>query len=134
VILLDTNVLIHYLKCRPAVVGRVKAAAGRELAISSIMRYELECGVLQLGNHPAKRRIVRDLCDGLQQIPFDEAAALEAAQIRTDLSARGQVIGPLDLLIAGTARSRGAMLVTNNMREFSRVKGLRCEDWSSEEE
>ena len=127
-ILLDTNVLIHFLKGWSPVVEKVSAAPSQELAISSVTRYELEFGALQMV--PAKRKIVHDLCADLQQIPFDEAAALEAAQIRKDLSAKGQVIGPLDLLIAGSARSRGAVLVTGNTREFARVKGLRCEDWT----
>jgi tRNA(fMet)-specific endonuclease VapC len=129
VILLDTNVLIHFLKGRQPVVEKLHAAPSRELAISFVTRYELECGVLHMG--AARRKIVRELCDDLQQIPFDEAAAVDAAQIRADLSAKGQVIGPLDLLIAGTARSRGAVLVTANTREFARVKGLRCEDWTT---
>ena len=130
-ILLDTNVLIHFIKGKPTVVERVNAAPSHDLAISSVTRYELEYGVLQMG--AARRKIVHELCAGLQQIPFDEAAALEAAKIRADLSAKGRLIGPLDLLIAGTARSRGAVLVTGNTREFARVKGLRCEDWTAVE-
>jgi tRNA(fMet)-specific endonuclease VapC len=55
---------------------------------------------------------------------------LHAAQIRADLSAKGQIIGPLDLLIAGSARSRGALLITGNIKEFARIRNLRCEDWS----
>ena len=127
-ILLDTNVLIHFLKGRSPVVERMKASPGRELAISCITRYELEFGALQVG--AAKRKVVQELCADLQQIPFDEAAALEAAQIRSELAAKGRLIGPLDLLLAGTARSRGAVFVTGNTREFARVKGLRCEDWT----
>jgi tRNA(fMet)-specific endonuclease VapC len=59
-----------------------------------------------------------------------ERTAHESARIRAELEAGGQVIGPMDLLIAGTAMSRGAVLVTCNTREFSRVKGLRSLDWS----
>jgi tRNA(fMet)-specific endonuclease VapC len=129
VILLDTSVLIHFIKGRAPVVERVTAASSAELAISSVTRYELEFGALQMGS--ARRKVIRDLCADIEQVPFDDAAAVDAAQIRAELSAKGLLIGHLDLLIAGTARSRGAVLVTGNTREFSRVKGLRCEDWTA---
>jgi len=65
-------------------------------------------------------------------VPFDSAAAEAAARIRVELETHGSSIGPLDLLIAGTALSRGdATLVTNNIQEFSRVPGLHVVDWKS---
>jgi tRNA(fMet)-specific endonuclease VapC len=70
----------------------------------------------------------------LREIPFDAAAAREAARVRIDLERRGLLIGPLDLLIAGTALSRGATLVTSNVGEFRRIRGLRLEDWSRDAE
>jgi tRNA(fMet)-specific endonuclease VapC len=63
--------------------------------------------------------------------PFDRTAADAATEIRLDLMRRGQLIGPLDILIAATALSRGAVLVTHNTGEFSRVPGLRLTDWYS---
>jgi tRNA(fMet)-specific endonuclease VapC len=71
------------------------------------------------------------MLESLEEIPFDREAAREAARVRVELERRGIVIGPLDLLIAGTVLSRGATLATNNTREFSRIKGLRLEDWTS---
>ena len=71
------------------------------------------------------------MLQGLEEIPFDRKAAHEAARLRLEMERRDAVIGPLDLLIAGTALSRGAVLATNNTREFSRVKGLRLEDWAA---
>ena len=65
----------------------------------------------------------------MQHVPFDSAAASAAALIRMELENRGTMIGPLDILIAGTALSRGATLVTNNTDEFGRVAGLRVTDW-----
>ena len=67
---------------------------------------------------------------GLEEAPFDRAAARETARIRLELERRGIVSGPLDLLIAGTAFSRGGTLATNNTREFARIKGLKLEDWT----
>jgi tRNA(fMet)-specific endonuclease VapC len=61
--------------------------------------------------------------------PFDRAAAGHYADIRADLERRGQLIGPYDLMIAGHARSRGLVVITGNLAEFTRVAGLRSEDW-----
>jgi len=127
--LLDTNTVIHYLRGQPSVVSRLQGASSRELAIPSIVAYEIEYGTLKIGSS-RRRQIVSLLLAGIQQVPFDREAALESARIRIDLEARGLLIGPMDLLIAGTAVSRGAVLVTNNTKEFSRVKGLRLSDWT----
>ena len=79
---------------------------------------------------PRRREILLALLENLEEIPFDRVAAREAARIRVDLERRGHLIGPLDLMIAGTALSRSATLVTNNTREFAGVKGLRLADWT----
>jgi tRNA(fMet)-specific endonuclease VapC len=102
-----------------------------ELAIPTIVLYEVECGTLG-ARHPNRRRL--DLETGLRNIthwPFDSDAAIAAARVRVNLEKRGMLIGPLDILIAGIALSRGALLVTRNTDEFSRVPGLRITDWRS---
>ena len=127
--LLDANVVIHFLKGNPAIVQRMRKPYREELAIPTIVIYELEYGTLR-AKLPAKRR--RELSEGLEfirHVPFDSEAAMAAAAIRVALEKIGALIGPLDLLIAGTAVSRGATLVTNNTAEFSRVPGLRVVDW-----
>ena len=130
-ILLDSNTIIHYLKGIESVVARLQAASRHELAIPSITAYEIEYGNRKVG--PARRHAaVSALLRGLTQIPFDHAAAEESAGIRIDLERRGLTIGPLDLLIAGIAMSRNALLVTNNTREFRRIRGLRLADWTRE--
>jgi tRNA(fMet)-specific endonuclease VapC len=127
-ILLDTNTVVHYIKGNPGVVRRMQASSPSELAIPSIVVYELERGTLQ-SKSTKRRSLVATVLQHLQVVSFDEEAALDAARIHTELQSKGLLIGPMDLLIAGTARSRGAMLVTNNTSEFRRVKGLRTEDW-----
>jgi tRNA(fMet)-specific endonuclease VapC len=130
-ILLDTDVVVHYLKGDPAIVARILKASRGELAVPAIVVYELEYGTLR-SELPARRR--RELEAGLehiQHVPLDSAAAMAAASIRIALEKQGLMIGPLDILIAGTAVSRGAALVTNNAAEFSRVPGLRVLDWKS---
>jgi len=129
--LLDTNVVIHYLKGGPGIVTRIQSTSRGELAIPAIVVYELEYGALR-SKFPARRR--RDLEAGLEQIqhvPFDSAAARAAASIRVELERRGTTIRPLDMPIAGTAVSRAATLATNNAAEFARVPGSRVVDWKS---
>jgi tRNA(fMet)-specific endonuclease VapC len=128
-ILLDTNTVIYYLKGVEAVVSRLHAASRHEVAIPSLTVYEIEYGNRKIGS-PRRRAIASALLTALTQVPFDYQAAQEAARIRIELETRGIVIGPIDLLIAGIAVSRGAVLATSNTREFSRVKNLRLTDWT----
>jgi tRNA(fMet)-specific endonuclease VapC len=127
--LVDANTIIHYLKGREPVVAHWQAASPRELAIPSIAAYEIQYGMLKLGS-PRRQTVVTGLLSSLEQVEFDREAAHESARIRVELEGRGLVIGPMDLLIAGTALSRGATLVTNNIKEFSRIKGLQLSDWT----
>ena len=62
-------------------------------------------------------------------LAFGEKAAVHSGQIRAELARRGTPIGPYDVMIAGHARSEGLVVVSNNVREFERVEGLRVENW-----
>ena len=130
-ILLDTNVLIHYLKGDPAIIARISQSSPDELAIPAIVFYELEYGTLRSKMSARRKRELEQGLRLIQHIPFDSDAASAAARIRLELEKLGSTIGALDLLIAGTAVSRGATLVSNNTAEFSRVPGLRVVDWRS---
>lgn len=100
-----------------------------EIAIPSVVIYELELGIAQ-SSQPAKRRKQLDALTGVVTIlPFDEASAKIAADIETNLRSAGNPIGPRDVLIAATALAHHATLVTHNVREFQRVKGLHLADW-----
>lgn len=78
-----------------------------------------------------KNRIAMSLfLSAITVLDFDGEAAEVYGQIRAELERKGTPIGPMDLLIAGHARSQGLILVTNNTREFARVTGLRIEDWT----
>jgi len=125
----DANAVIHYLKGREPVVSKWRATSPREMALPSIVAYEIEYGTLKIGT-PQRRAAVTGLLRNLVQVPFDQEAARSAAQIRFVLESRGMVIGSLDVLIAGTALSRNAVLATNNVKEFSRIEGLKLVDWT----
>jgi len=127
---LDSNTIIHYLRGHPDVVERFQSTPRNRLAIPTIVAYEVEYGTKKVASQK-RAALVGTLLSEITQLPFDEAAAIEAVRIRLDLENKRSVIGPMDLLIAATALSRSATLVTNNTREFSRVKGLHLEDWTA---
>jgi tRNA(fMet)-specific endonuclease VapC len=131
--LLDTNACIAALNGRPATVRdrivRVRDA-GSEILVSSIAMFELWHGIgrsAQAARNTERLTIFRD---SVQILPFDEDDARVAGAIEADLRARGTPIGAYDVLLAGQAVRRSLTLVTANVREFSRVQGLRWEDWS----
>ena len=94
------------------------------------MRAELLYGVANSRRKESNREIVDAFLAPYELLPFGGDAVEHFADIRAHLERIGEVIGPYDLLIAATARSIGSILVTNKTREFSRVAGLRTEDWS----
>lgn len=129
--LLDTNLCIRVLRDRPAAARERFNLEADSLCISTIVLTELLHGAAKSSRPEHNRREVERFAARLDVLPFDEAAADHAADIRAVLERRGQPIGGYDLLIAGHARSRGLAVVTGNLAEFERVDGLRCEDWLS---
>jgi tRNA(fMet)-specific endonuclease VapC len=127
--MLDADTSIRVIRNRlPAFTNRFRDEA-ESSCISTIVLYELLHGAAK-SNRPAYQRdLVEDFCTRLTVLDFDTVASDHAADIKLDLGKRGQLIGPNDLLIAGHARSLGFKLITGNLKEFTRVEGLRCEDW-----
>lgn len=127
--LLDTNTVIHFFKGQGRVADHLLALPPAEVALPSIVVYELSVGILKSGNLERRRKDLQELVAVSAVLPFGPQEAAVAAQIRHDLEHAGMTIGPYDILIAGAALSRGATLVSHNTREFSRVQGLSIEDW-----
>jgi tRNA(fMet)-specific endonuclease VapC len=86
-------------------------------------------GAYKSPDPPTSLKTVRDFIASFSSFPFNEEAAEVYGRIRYDLSKKGILIGPNDLMIASIAYSNGAILVTHNVREFGRVEGLKMEDW-----
>ncbi len=129
--MLDTSVCIRLLRrAAPSLEARFAVAADT-LALSTIAQVELLRGIPRSREPDRSAAKVKRLLDRLEVLSFDGAAAEHAADISAVQAARGSMIGPFDTLIAGHARSRGLVVVTGNLREFSRVEGLRCEDWEA---
>ena len=126
---LDTNTLIYFFKGLGRVKERLLAVPPADVAIPSVVLYELEVGIAQ-SDQPSKRRTQLDtLLTVVAILPFDSAAAKRAADVSGVLRRIGAAIGPIDNLIAGTALAHRATLVTHNAREFRRVRGLDLADW-----
>ena len=127
--LLDTNVCVRALRDRPMEIRDRLKAEFETICISSVVRYELYVGIALAGGGERRKHELDAFLSPIPCLPFDDDASFHAADIRADLTRKGNLIGPYDILIAGHARSLGLKLVTGNLREFSRVEGLRCEDW-----
>ncbi len=126
-LLLDTNICIALIKGDLAVRGLVREAGIRKLAIPTIVFAELAFGLEKSQQRSATLLAYEELERSYEAVEFDCKAAREYGRIRAFLQAKGTLIGPNDLLIAATAISRRATLVTRNIREFSRVPGLRLQ-------
>ncbi|WP_019502724.1 type II toxin-antitoxin system VapC family toxin [Pseudanabaena sp. PCC 6802] len=127
--LLDTNTLIYYFKGQGQVLKNLASVSPQEIAISTIVLFELHVGIAK-SISPAKRiQQLQQLSSQVNLVPFDYADAFAAASIRAQLEKQGTPIGSIDVLIAGTALARQATLVTHNVSEFSRVVGLAIADW-----
>jgi len=131
---LDTNAVIALLKNEPADVRRRLrrvVSRGAAVAISSVVLYELWYGVARSARRRENAERLRVFLSGsVDVVAFDEEDAMAAGELRATLEAAGTPIGPYDLLIAAQALRTGATLVTANVSEFARVRGLAWQDWS----
>lgn len=127
--MLDTNLCIRVLRDRPAGLRERFNAEAANLCVSTVTLGELLYGAERSSRPSHARHEVEAFTARLDVLAFDGDAAAHYADIRADLERRGLVIGPYDLMIAGHARSRGLVVVTGNLGQFSRVAGLRAEDW-----
>jgi tRNA(fMet)-specific endonuclease VapC len=134
--MLDTNICSFIMRERPpSVLDRLQQAAEQNsVAISVITYYEMLLGSIGRNASPRHARLIEAFVARLSAIlPWDRLAAEEAIRVRRDLSAKGTPIGGNDAMIAGHALAAHCVLVTNNVREFSRVVGLHIEDWATQQ-
>ena len=127
--MMDTNICIYAIKNKSeSVIRKILSQNPEDLCISVVTYAELMHGV-EKSQAVEKNRIAMSLfLSAITVLDFDGEAAEAYGQIRAELERKGTPIDPMDLLIAGHARSQGLILVTNNTREFARVTGLRIED------
>lgn len=128
---LDANICIYALKGQfPAIEPRIKSLKPTLIKIASIVKAELLYGAEKSNNPERMRTIIEEFLVPYDVVPFCERSARHYAKIRAELERKGKVIGPNDLILAATALANDARLVTHNVEEFRRVKGLRIEDWT----
>ena len=126
----DTNALSRHLRGDDHALSAKFAAEFIHVRLSAIVLAELEFGAAKSGMARHRSRL-----DGLLATiavePFTQRDADSYGRLRAILQRRGEMIGPLDTLIAAQALRLGATVVTHNGREFARVPGLKCEDWQA---
>jgi tRNA(fMet)-specific endonuclease VapC len=128
----DTNACITLLSERnPRLIARWQATKASDVVLCSVVVYELRHGA-ERSSDPIREHAKLDafLAPFVSQ-PFEDPSARKCAEIRRQLERSGTVIGPHDLQIAAIALQHGLTLVTHNTREFSRIPGLKLEDWES---
>ena len=127
--MLDTNIIIYIIKNKPEKVRKTFKTHYGQICISAVTLMELIYGAEKSANPERNLRDIEGLSARLDVLPYDDDAATHTGQLRAELAKAGRPIGPYDQMIAGHARSLGLILITNNIREFKRVPGLRVENW-----
>lgn len=129
--MLDTNICIYAIKHKPeTVIKNFLSHDPEEICVSVVTYGELMHGV-EKSMAIEKNRIALTLfLSPITVLDFHASAAEEYGKIRAELERQGRPIGPMDMLIAGHAKSERLVLVTNNTKEFQRVEGLMMEDWT----
>ena len=131
--MLDTNIISELIRNPEGAVQQTVMRLGiPAISISSIVTSELRFGYLKRGSDRLAR-LVENMIARVEVTPYDAAASIHYAQIRQALQTSGTPIGPVDYFIAAHARSLDLTLVTDNIREFSRVDGLKLENWIERE-
>ena len=127
--MLDTNICIYVMKNYPPnLLGKFNTLA-EQLCISSITLGELHYGAEKSARRADNLIAIQHFTARLDVLAFEAKAAAHYGQVRAELEHAGAICGPHDMQIGGHARSEGLIVVTNNMREFSRMPGLRAENW-----
>lgn len=128
--LLDTNIVIYILKRRPMSVLAKFNQHADHMAISMVTYAELLHGVEKSASPQKNRKVIEDFVSHLHIVDYDQKAAAHYGHIRAMLEKSGSPVGVNDMHIAAQARSAGMVMVTNNLREFSRIDGLLMENWA----
>jgi tRNA(fMet)-specific endonuclease VapC len=129
--LLDTDVCIYLINKQPSsVLEKLHACRAGDVCVSAVTVAELRYGASKSQRSRQNHEALDLFLAPLEMMAFDESAAIAYGEIRAQLEKAGDPIGPLDMLIAGQAKSLNVVLVTNNVREFRKVKGLKIEAWS----
>lgn len=127
--MLDTNICIYVMKNYPAALREKFNTLAEQLCISSITLGELHYGAEKSERRVENLKAIEHFTARLDVLPFGDKAAAHYGQVRAELERAGTPCGTHDMEIGAHARSEGLIVVTNNMREFARMPGVRVENW-----
>ena len=129
---LDSNIIIYSLKgTYPSIEGYMRDLAANKIKVPALVKAELLLGAEKSSIKKKVIQAVEHFLEPFEIVPFDDACCEHYAKARASLEKKGLLIGPNDLIIASSVLSHQGCLVTHNTKEFSRVKGLIVEDWTS---
>lgn len=127
--MLDTNICIYVMKNYPQGLQEKFNSLAEQLCISCITLGELHYGAEKSARRADNLMAIEHFVARLDVLPFDTKAAVHYGQVRAELERAGTPCGSHDMQIGGHARSEGLIVVTNNLREFNRMPGVRVENW-----
>lgn len=128
----DTNVWIRHLNPAPSTLkAKLSAHPSGKIALCDVVKAELYYGAYKSARRETNLALLETLFSDFLSLPFDGEAARIFGDIRADLARKGKIIGPYDLQIAAIALANDCVLVTHNTGEFSRIAGLKLEDWEA---
>jgi len=129
--LLDTNICIYAINKKPEIVlNKIKKEIRKGIFISTLTVAELEYGVENSSRIEPNRIALIKFLSIFNILAFDDLDPIPYGRLKSKLKRTGRMIGPIDMLLAAQAISKGLILVTNNTKEFERIEGLKIEDWT----
>jgi tRNA(fMet)-specific endonuclease VapC len=128
--LLDTNICIYAIKNKPVhLFDRIKANINNGINISSLTIAEMEFGIENSLKPQENRIALLKFISLFNIVYFDDQDAIPYGRLKAKLKKEGNIIGPIDMLLAAQAISKKLIFVTNNIKEFSRIDNLKLENW-----
>ena len=130
---LDSNICIFYLRNpQGALARKIHSFSSDDIKIPAVVKGELLTGAMKSARRDRNVNEVLAFLGQFEIVPFDDASAWTYGEIKSSLELKGQPIGFNDVIIAATVLAHNGILITNNTREFIRVEGLECIDWTQE--
>ena len=131
---LDTNTIIYAIKgTYPSIKEHFKTVPFESIVIPNIVVAEIEYGAQKSINYEKTIEVYNNFINNFERAIFDEFATNIYGEIRADLEKKGNIIGPNDLIIASIVLANNGILITHNVKEFSRIKNLKIEDWTEKD-
>ena len=127
---LDSNICVYFLKgLYPSIMENIQKINPNNIKIPSIVKAELLYGAEKSQQKSKNLSNINRFLEPFEIIPFDDDCSIIYSRIRSSMELKGTIIGPNDYIIAATVLAKNGILVTNNTKEFERIKSLKIENW-----